>query len=186
MKKILLLFFCILAQICSAQEQTFEEFYESQFCRSVCGVKFGDSYENVKSSLEKKYGSPNALYTDEDNIVYLYKSYCGILFSVIDFSFQRDEKGSYLNQCVMCINCRTAQDAKEKREKIWSKIKGKYSPWNEGVDKNGFKYYSGGISPIGYEDGFCVDIVKYSEPVDGYLYYARIMYGPYNYVKEEF
>ena len=81
-----------------------------------------------------------------------------------------------------------ANDAKSKRDYIWSIAKGKYTAWHEGTDKNGFKYYESGISPKGggLNTGFIVDVVKYDKAFDGCYYCARIMYGPYNYVKEEF
>lgn len=65
--------------------------------------------------------------------------------------------------------------------------KEKYPFCHWGIDDNGFKYYESGCSPLGgFGNGFIVDVVKFDEPYNGYRYFARIMYGPYNYVKEEF
>lgn len=177
---------CLFAMCGSAQDLT--GFKSKQVCKEVCGVKFGSSYDTAKEILQKKYGSPDILLSDENDIVYSYKSYAGVQFSKIMFHFQRNNYNSYMNKCVMGIQCTTAQEAKERRDYIFSKVKEKYATWDEYTDDDGFKYYLGGISPLGGEigSGFCVDIVKYDKPYDGYNYFARIMYGDYNYLNEEF
>ena len=54
------------------------------------------------------------------------------------------------------------------------------------VDDNGNKYYYGGNSPVSFWDfGFHIDIIKYDNR-SSIPYAARLMYGRYNYVKEEF
>lgn len=197
MKKVFLIgLLCLSALVGYTQEEEdwqvgspkYYEWLDRQTCKDVCGVRFGVSYETAKDMLNKKFGEPSYLLTDENSIIYQYKSYGGISFSSICFYFQRDGLYSYMNQCVMTIDCKTANDAKNKRDYIWSIAKGKYATWNEGTDKNGFKYYESGISPKdgGLNTGFVVDVVKYDKAFDGYYYCARIMYGPYNYVKEEF
>lgn len=197
MKKVFLIgLLCLSALVGYAQEEEdwqvgspkYYEWLDRQTCKEVCGVSFGSSYETAKDMLNKKFGEPSYSFTDENSIIYQYKSYGGISFSSICFYFQRDGFHSYMNQCVMTIDCKTANDAKNKRDYIWSIAKGKYTTWNEGTDKNGFKYYESGISPkeVGLNTGFIVDVVKYDKVYDGYYYCARIMYGPYNYVKEEF
>lgn len=197
MKKVFLIgLLCLSALVGYTQEEEdwqvgspkYYRWLDGQTCKEVCGVRFGVPYETAKDMLKKKFGEPSYLFTDENSIVYQYKSYGGISFSSICFYFQRDGLNSYMNQCVMTIDCKTANDAKNKRDYIWSIAKGKYTAWNEGTDKNGFKYYESGISPKGggLNTGFVVDVVKYDKAFDGCYYCARIMYGPYNYVKEEF
>lgn len=164
------------------------EWLDKQTCKEVCGVRFGMSYETAKDILKKKFGEPSYSFSDENSIIYQYKSYGGISFSSICFYFQRSGIYSYLNQCVMTIDCKTTNEVKSKRDFIWSKVSEKYTAWREGTDKNGFKYYESGISPKdgGLYSGFIVDVVKYDRAFDGCYYSARIMYGPYEYVKEDF
>lgn len=158
-----------------------------QTCTEVCGVRFGMSYETAKEILKRKYGEPDYFGTDENTIVYNYKSYGGIDFSYISFYFQSDGTYSYMNQCVMGYDCKTAEEAKNKRDAIFAKVKSKYNGWHEDIDINGFKYYESGCSPLGgWLNGFSVGVIKYDEPYKGYRYFARIMYGPYNFVKEDF
>lgn len=168
--------------------KNYQEWEAKQTCTEVCGVRFGYSYETAKLILKRKYGEPDCLWTDENEIVYHYKSYGGISFTYMSFNFQRSGADSYMNQCVMGYECKTAEEAKNKRDAIWAKVRSKYTAWHEGTDDNGFKYYESGISPKGggLNTGFIVDVVKFDEPYNGYRYFARIMYGPYNYVKEEF
>lgn len=198
MKKFFLCMMCLFALCGYAQEdededdliggKRYNEWLANLTCTEVCGVRFGSQYETAKEVLRNKYGSPSILDTDENKICYKFKSYGGIFFSYIIFYFQRSENNSYMNKCVMGIDCRTAQEAKEKRDYIFSKVREKYGSWDENIDENGFKYYESGISPLGggIGSGFCVDVVKYDKPYDGYKYFARIIYGPYSYVTEDF
>ena len=87
----------------------------------------------------------------------------------------------------MGYDCETEEEAKSKRDAIWGKVKEKYRFGHEDIDIDGFKYYESGCSPLGgFSNGFVVDIVKLNETYNGYKYFARIKYGPYNYVKEDF
>lgn len=167
--------------------KNYKECESKLICKEVCGVRFGSSYETAKEILKRKYGEPDYIETNENTIVYHYKSYGGIYFTYIAFDFQRDGAFSYMNQCVMGYDCKTAEEAKNKRNTIFDKARSKYNAWCEGIDDNGFKYYESGCSPLGgFGNGFVVDVVKFDEPYNGCRYFARIMYGPYNYVKEEF
>ena len=76
-------------------------------------------------------------------------------------------------------------DAKDKRERLYNKLSWKYD-MEEGVDDDGNKYYYGGHSPVPFDSfGFSIDIIKYDNRTS-IPYAARLMYGRYNYVKEEF
>ena len=101
-KKIILGLLCASALFVSAQNEFGSPQYyrrlDSQTCKEVCGVPFGSSYETAKDMLKKKFGEPGYLLTDENSIVYQYKSYGGISFSSICFYFQRDGLNSYMNQ----------------------------------------------------------------------------------------
>lgn len=192
MKKFFILgLLCVSALCVSAQKEIgspqYYRWLDSQTCKEVCGVPFGSSYERAKKILKNKYGEPDYIDTDENKIVYNYKSYGGIHFTYMAFIFQRDNYNSYMSQCVMGIDCKTIQEAKNNRDYILSIVKEKYRTWKYGIDEDGFKYYKGGNSPSGeFGEGFTIDVVKYNDPSYPYKYFARIVYGPYNYVKEEF
>lgn len=181
----ILVLLCLSVLSGSAQDDSGKNYPEWMMCTEVCGVRFGSSYENAKAILERKYGEPDHM--NENTISYRYKSYGGMIFTDIVFYFQRDDNHSYMNQCVMGYECRTAEEAKNKRDEIFTKAESKYNAWHENVDDNGFKYYESGCSPLGgFGNGFVIDVVKHREPYNGCRYFARIMYGPYQYIDEEF
>ena len=75
----------------------YQEWASKQMCTEVCGVRFGSSYETAKEILKRKYGEPDYLETNENTIVYHYKSYGGMNFTYISFDFQRDGAFSYMS-----------------------------------------------------------------------------------------
>lgn len=157
-------------------------FAQDEVCREICGAKFGDSYTNVKNILERKFGEPNSWDIDKTCITYRGVSYGGIYFSTVLFKFQYSSSGfSYFNRCIMASENKTAKEAISKRDAIKSVLAKKYK-MTEDIDDDGFKYYHGGTSPQ-QEDyfGFCIDVIKLD---DGYA--ARLDYGPYQYIDEEF
>lgn len=157
---------------------------ERQTIKEICGIPFGSSYEKVKEVLYNKYGTPS-IFSDKTKISYENKSYAGISFDNIIFLFQSDGYKSYLNGCVFILEATSLAKAKEKRELLYEKLRWKYN-MKEDVDDDGIKYYYGGYSPIPYDGfGFAIDIIKYNNR-SSIPYAARLMYGRYNYVKEEF
>jgi hypothetical protein len=166
-----------------ALREEFEMNRERQTVREICGIPFGSSYEKAEEILENKYGSSSYL-SDKNTIVYLNKSYGGILFDRIMFLFQSDGYKSYMNGCVFVLEATSLNDAKEKRDRLYRNLSSKYDLY-ENVDEDGNKYYYGGRPPIHYGTGLTIDIVNISDkPKKKYV--ARLMYGRYNYVKEEF
>lgn len=90
-----------------------------------------------------------------------------------------------MNGCVFILEAKSLSDAKEKRDLLYRKLRWKYDI-KEGTDDDGVKYYYGGHSPIPFDGyGFCIDIIKYDNR-QSIPYAARLSYGRYNYVKEEF
>lgn len=157
---------------------------ERQTVREICGIPFGSSYEKTAEVLENKYGTSSFL-SDKTRIIYDNKNYAGISFDKIMFLFQSDGYKSYLNGCVFILEATSLSDAKDKRERLYKKLSWKYD-MKDGVDDDGIKYYYGGNSPVSYWDfGFSIDIIKYDNR-SSIPYAARLMYGRYNYVKEEF
>lgn len=167
-----------------AISEEYERERERQTVREICGIPFGSSYEKAEEILENKYGT-SSLLSDKTRIVYENKSYADFFFDSIIFLFQSDGYRSYMNGCVFIIEATSLNDAIEKRERLHNKLKWKYD-MKEAIDDNGNKYYYGGHSPVSFFDfGFHIDIVKY-DIKSRFPYSARLMYGRYNYVKEEF
>lgn len=162
---------------------------ESQIVTEICGVKFGTSYEVAKEMLENKYGSSEYDFThSKQTISFKNKKYAGIIFDTIHFLFQSDGYRTYMNGCVFILDANTAEEAKEKRDLLYKRLSEKYFMVEE-TDKNGFKYYIGGISPLNSDDfAFVINVIKYDKELAKLYnpYAARLMYGTYDYVKEEF
>ena len=165
-----------------------EQSKKAQTVREICSVPFGTSYERAKEMLEKKYGYPE-YNPDRTVITYKNKNYAGILFDSIHFLFQSDGIRSYMNGCVFILNAKTLSEAKKKQEMLHEKLSEKYTMLDE-IDRNGNKYYLGGYSPIPEDEGvgFTIEILKYDSELSKIFdpYAARLAYGRYNYVKEEF
>ena len=137
--------------------------------------------------LEIKYGYPDYS-PDKTTIIYKHKTYAGIAFDNIHFLFQSDGNRSYFNGCVFIIEAYSLTDAKEKQEMLHKKLSAKYFIIKDSY-KDGTPCYIGGRSPIPNDGfGFNIDIIKLnnSNTKQSYPYAARLYYGRYNYVKEEF
>lgn len=149
---------------------------------SICGVTFGQSYSTAETLLENKFGKPNYL-SDKNTIIYDSKNYGGVFFSTIYFDFQYSSMGySYFNKCIFIIDCVSAQEAKNKRDELKEIFERKYGKTDVAYDEDGFAYFKGGTSPVDpLKYGFYIDIIKKQ-----HSYAARVVYGPYNYVNEEF
>lgn len=158
-----------------------------QTVTEICGISFGTSYEDTRKLLENKYGRPD-YYPDRTIITYKNKIYADITFDAIHFLFQSDGVNSYLNGSVFVLKAKTAKDARQKRDFLRDRLGRKYKLMSD-EDENGFKFYYGGKAPT--QDGtfaFHIDVIKYEEGIYQLIpaYAARIAYGRYNYVKEEF
>lgn len=160
---------------------------EGQTVREICGVPFGSSYEKARAMLENKYGTPE-YYPDHSVISYKNKTYAGILFDDIIFLFQSDGIHSYMNGCAFVLDAKSLSDAKKKQELLYKVLSDKYI-LVENTDDNGNKIYLGGFPPTPDDHiAFSIGIMKYDGDVakHSHPYAARLIYGRYNYVKEEF
>lgn len=162
---------------------------EQETIKEICGIPFGSSYEKTKEILNNKYGYPE-YNPDRTVITYKRKTYAGIMFDAIHFLFQSDGIHSYLNGCVFILDAKSLSDAKKKQEILHKKLSEKYLMIDD-TDSNGNKYYVGGYPPTQENGvGFCIDILKYDSELTSLYnhtpYAARLAYGRYNYVKEEF
>lgn len=168
-----------LPVVCNAQN------HERKIITEVCGVKFGSSYEECKQILKNRFGRYNYMLTDEEYIFFNDKQYAGFNFGLIFFHFQRDANGSYLNECGMCKDCKTADEAKQVRDDIKSELEKKYFVV-DAIGDYGFKFYMAGFGPLGNSVGLWLEVCKYDKPIRGFPYFVRLRYGPYDYVREEF
>ena len=165
----------------------FEMRKEEQTVKEICGVPFGSTYEKTSEMLENKYGYPD-YNPDRTVITYKNKAYAGFMFDSIHFLFQSDGIHSYLNGCVFIMQAKSLSDAKKKQEMLYKKLSEKYIMIDD-TDSDGNKYYLGGYPPTpGDGVGFSIEIMKYDRELARLFspYAARLAYGRYNYVKEEF
>lgn len=158
--------------------------WERQTIKEICGIPFGSSYKKAEEVLDNKYGEKSYL-SDKTKICYNNVTYAGIMFDNIYFLFQSDGYKSYMNGCVFILEANSLQQAKDKQEMLYNKLRYKYD-LKEGTDDHGNKYYYGGHSPILFDGcGFTIEIIKFDNSPSR-PYAARLMYGRYNYVREEF
>lgn len=159
---------------------------QNQTVKEICGIPFGTSIEEARTILENKYGYPEYS-SDKMVITYKHKSYAGIRFDTIHFLFESDGVHSFMNGCVFILNAETLREAKKKRDMLYEKLNEKYFMLSD-KDENGNTYYVGGYAPIGDGCAFVINILKYEKELARLYnpYAARLMYGTYRYVKEEF
>lgn len=177
--------------LCSCTQAKESQFYSSvhknedttdlDVCKEICNVKFGSNFRTAKKKLEMKFGSERA-YGDNELMLFADKNYGGIEFDFIEFTFQNNGEKAYLNRVAFRINAKDLKDAKLKRDNLCERLKEKYKIVDD-IDDNNNKYYLGGTSPTDNDEfGFCIGC----EYDDAKTWYAYILYGPYNYVNEEF
>ena len=177
-------------EIKKSSEEFRKQFYntlkDNETIKEICGIQFGTSYEKCREMLENKYGYPD-FHTDITSISYKNKTYAGITFDNIHFLFQSDGINSYFNGCVFIMDANSLNEAKKKQKLLYDKLSEKYFIFSDS-DENGNKLYYGGISPVDDNIGFIIDIIKYDSNLSRTFvpYGARLAYGRYNYVKEEF
>lgn len=176
---------------------TRENYFREQQVKSICGIDFGSTYEVTRRKSQKKFGTPT-FYSNEKLLVYDYITYGGIDFSKLVFFFQSDGERTYFYNCIFAKDVETLDEAKSLVKKYTEEYLKKYHfiPVNgEGENPK----YIGGVSPLWngrwyklmMEDITAVRVYvaeQYSSDAEktGYPYTVCIMYGPFNYVKEEF
>ena len=162
--------------------------------KEICNIPFGCTLMEAKDVLRKKFG--DALYVTDDVIMYENKSYAGNRFDTLIFMFQSDGRRNYFNQAAFCIYVSDKEEAIATKNRLHKRLSKRY-PFMIGEDLD---VSMGGLQPVpnshlvnevvvgcttselGY--GFEIKIVENDDYKHPYL--VRIMYGPYEYVKEEF
>ncbi len=167
MKKRLLLLLVFMPLLSFAQDNKVTE---------ICGVKFGSTYQATYEHLVGKFGEPSE--TEDDELVFYNKSYGGIRFDVISFSFDLDK----LNKVDFCILCETKEEALCERDNI-AKVVGRKYHLDEQKGEMGETDYWGGFHPLvpgNYAFYISANTQKlYSS--EKYPYRAHLQYGPYGY-----
>ena len=153
--------------------------------------------EKALSILKNKYGEPFG----SSGLKFLFESisYAGQNFSTALFSFQSDGANTYLNSCIFVKYAKTFSEALDYEKELADILSEKYTNMYRIPDENGNPMHVCGISP--FWNGNMRDLTTSdnaaihtsiiatdydSELRTGAKYYVRIIYGPYNYVKEEF
>lgn len=165
---------------------------------SIANIDFGTSREKAEKMLRKKYGTPSYL-SSADKILFTNVKYAGIDFNSLYFLFQSDGEKTYLNGCIFVINVNDYQSALSKEKDLAYVLSKKYSSVISDVDDNGNPCHLCGVSPLwdGTMEGLITaacairtNILKYDENVAKNAsvgpYAVRLIYGPFDYVKEEF
>ena len=174
-----------------------EEKFRKEQVKGICGVPFESSKEKALSILKNKYGEP--LGSLGLKFVFESISYAGQNFNTAIFSFQSDGLNTYLYQCIFVKNAKTFNEALDLEKEFADVLSEKYTNMYRLPDENGNPMHVCGISP--FWNGNMRDLTtsdnmaihtsiiatdNNTELTTGAKYYVRIIYGPYNYVKEEF
>lgn len=176
---------------------TRENYFREEQVKSICGIDFGSTYEVTRRKSQKKFGTPT-FYSNETTLVYDYITYGGVNFSKLIFLFQSDGERTYFYRCIFAKNVKTLDEAKDLIKEYAEGILKRYNLISVNKEDES-PLYIGGVSPLWngrwyrltMEDitAVRVDVIEQnssSEEKTEYPYAVRIVYGPFNYVKEEF
>lgn len=172
-KNVLLFLVLLITQVttCSAQ--------------SVLGIKFGSSYDYVKSRLEERFGT-TSVFAKEGGL-HIYGLTMGdISFIKGEFNFQRDDKNSYFNGAEFWKIYKSDEQkaAEADADSLYSLIKQKYADKCGTVNTGLFiKFYWFGKNPqtSGEWLGSVVLTRGNANNGDNNLY-LRLKYGPIYYI----
>lgn len=177
------------------------DWLETQRVNSICGVNFGTPCNLAKPKLENKFGkksniTKNKLCLSFDNIYY-----AGIRFSNVRFQFVSNGNTNFLNSCAFGIEAIDRNMAISYFNQIKERLASKYEI-RELIEHNYISTACCGISPLWDGDYITFlenepaffpairltvqEIEKEYRQIMGCNYYVILMYGPFEYVKEEF
>lgn len=164
---------------------------------SIANVDFGTSCKEAEGKLKNKFGEPYFL-SSNNKLQFKNIKYGGLDFNSVFFLFQSDENNSFLNCCIFIREAKDYAQALDIEKEYANILSRKYTKVFSEVDEKGNPFHFCGFSPLwdgtlqgSYEAGVAIhiDIMKYDEEVARnlqYQYAVRLIYGPFNYVKEEF
>ena len=170
---------------------------KDQQVKQICGINFGISLSEARRVLTNKFGEP--MYDPNSSNILSFENvkYAGISFVAIHFLFQSDGWQTYFNACIFIKGAKSKRDVQPILD-LYKELLSKKYTLSEADGEFGFLDYGGGISPLwngspfdllGNLTAFHTDVIEYNSNlvnVFGNKYGVRIIYGPYNYVNEEF
>lgn len=170
---------------------------KEQQVKTIGGIEFGISREEAQRLLGNKYGEPE--YTSNNTLLTFKQiKYAGRDFDVVHFLFQSDGRNSYLYACIFIKEAKSQTDVKAILDGLYGDLSKKYIILDE-EGSNGFTNYFGGISPLwdgnlvnfneDYYSAWHTDVIEYEYNIRqtlGIKYGVRLIYGPYEFVHEEF
>lgn len=169
MRKALILLFVLVSLAVNAQE--------------VAGVSFGESYENCKKVLDKRFNNGEISYQyEKGKLNYFDITFANESFSRASFEFQVDDAGTYLNYACFekYYELDEVKEAKNKRDRIFKLYIKKYKSGYSYIDSDGFKKY---CIPYGEYDDFIYITVSKGKNRNGQMkYWTIVEYGPINFV----
>lgn len=165
---------------------------------SIANVDFGTSRKEAERKLKRKFGNPSFL-SSNNKLLFDNVKYGGFDFKSVFFLFQSDENNSFLNCCIFIREAKDYAQALDIEKEYADILSRKYIKVVSEVDDNGNPYHYCGFSPLwdgtlqgSFEAGVAIhtNIMKYDEDlvkeIKCFPYAVRLIYGPFNYVKEEF
>lgn len=165
---------------------------------SIANVDFGTSRKEAERKLKRKFGNPSFL-SSNNKLLFDNVKYGGFDFKSVFFLFQSDENNSFLNCCIFIREAKDYAQALNIEKEYADILSRKYIKVVSEVDDNGNPYHYCGFSPLwdgtlqgSFEAGVAIhtNIMKYNEDLVKEIkcspYAVRLIYGPFNYVKEEF
>ena len=179
-------------------EEKILAYYRKDQVLSIANVDFGTSYKEAERKLKRKFGEPSFL-SSKNKLLFDNVKYGGLDFNSVFFIFQSDGNNSFLNGCVFLKDAKDYAQALEIEQEYADILSSKYTKVFSEVDEKGNPFHFGGFSPSwdgtiqgGIEAGVAIhtNIMKYDEDlvkeINHSPYAVRLIYGPFNYVKEEF
>lgn len=176
---------------------SFADAQRDQQVKQICGIKFGIPLPEARRILCNKFGEPIYDPSGSNRLSFKNVKYAGISFDSIHFLFQSDGWQTYFYTCIFIKEAKNKKDVQPILN-LYNELLSKKYTLSEVVGEFGFLDYWGGISPLWSGSpfelldnlmAFHTDVIEYdSSLVDafGNRYGVRIIYGPYNYVNEEF
>lgn len=152
---------------------------------AVLGIKFGENYNSVKSSLEARYGKYN-VHEEKGNLKVYDISVGDYAFNCGLFDFQYHGVNSYFYYAEFQKNygVNESEQAKSYREMLRGTLERKYYCF-EWTNKQGYKCYDFKETSEVNSSSICSLLVNKSKSKGGGMFiYVTLSYGPYHFVDE--